>query len=119
MQIRGPVVALAGKSFVIIGGTSGLGFSAARAFLAAGAIGVVITGRNPKTAEAAVTVLGGQARALTGDATAPTHAEEAIALAIESFGAFDGLYHVAGGSGRKLGDGPVHEATDAGIRATL
>jgi NAD(P)-dependent dehydrogenase (short-subunit alcohol dehydrogenase family) len=119
MQTDGPGAALAGKSFVIIGGTSGLGFSAARAFLAAGATGVVITGRNPKTAESAIADLGAKSRVLTGDAASPAHAKDAIDLAIKSFGAFDGLYHVAGGSGRKLGDGPLHEVTDAGIEATL
>jgi NAD(P)-dependent dehydrogenase (short-subunit alcohol dehydrogenase family) len=119
MQTDGPGAALAGKSIVIIGGTSGLGFSAARAFLATGASGIVITGRNPKTAESAVAALGSITRVLTGDASSPAHARDAIDLAIKSFGAFDGLYHVAGGSGRKLGDGPLHEVTDAGIDATL
>ena len=38
---------------------------------------------------------------------------EAIDLAKE-FGGFDGLYHVAGGSGRQMGDGPLHEVTDEG-----
>ena len=29
------------------------------------------------------------------------------------------LYHVAGSSGRRFGDGPLHECTDAGWQATL
>src|SRR5437660_3162549 len=119
MQIRGPGPALAGKSFVNIGGTSGLGFSAARAFLAAGALGVVITGRNPKTAESAVSALGARVRVLAGDACSPAHAEQAINLAVRSFGAFDGLYHVAGGSGRHMGDGPLHDVTNTGVSETL
>ena len=40
-------------------------------------------------------------------------------MAVERFGRLDGLYHVAGGSGRRAGDGPLHEATDEGWRATL
>lgn len=44
----------------------------------------------------------------------PATAPRAIELAIREFGAFHGLYHVAGGSGRKLRDGPLHEMTDAG-----
>src|SRR4051812_33847058 len=119
MQNQGPAAALAGKSLVIIGGTSGLGFSAARAFLNAGARGVVITGRNAKTAQSAATALGNKTRVLTGDACSADHAEKAIALAIKSFGSFDGLYHVAGGSGRKMGDGAVHEVSNGGISATL
>ncbi|HEX3164603.1 MAG TPA: SDR family oxidoreductase, partial [Chitinophagaceae bacterium] len=38
---------------------------------------------------------------------------------IEEFGSFDGLYHVAGGSGRKFGDGPLHELTMEGWNKTL
>ncbi len=111
--------ALRGKAIVIIGGTTGLGESAARACLAAGARGIVITGRNPEHAQAAAQAMGGQCRALTGDACHPDHATGAIALCLEAYGRFDGLYHVAGGSGRKFGDGPLHEVTDAGISATL
>lgn len=110
---------LTGKALVIIGGTTGLGFSAAQAFLAAGAAGIVITGRNPESTAAALASLGERAAALTGDAMDPDHADRAIALAVERFGGFHGLYHVAGGSGRRLGDGPLHEVTDGGIDATL
>jgi NAD(P)-dependent dehydrogenase (short-subunit alcohol dehydrogenase family) len=119
MQNEAPVGALAGKSLVIIGGTSGLGLSAARAFLKSGARGVIITGRNAKTVKSAAAILGKKARVLKGDASTPSHADDAIALAIKTFGSFDGLYHVAGGSGRKMGDGPVHEVSDKGITATL
>jgi NAD(P)-dependent dehydrogenase (short-subunit alcohol dehydrogenase family) len=49
----------------------------------------------------------------------PETATSAIRLAFDSFGQFDGLYHVAGGSGRKAGDGPLHELTDEGIETTL
>jgi NAD(P)-dependent dehydrogenase (short-subunit alcohol dehydrogenase family) len=119
MQNEAPGAALGDKCLVVIGGTSGLGLSAARAFLSAGARGIIVTGRNVKTAGSAAAALGDKVRVLAGDACSPTHAEEAIELALKSFGAFDGLYHVAGGSGRKLGDGPLHEVTDAGIGATL
>ena len=110
---------LAGQVIVVIGGTTGLGFSAARAFLDAGARGVVVTGRNPASADAALAELGDRAAAVTGDACAPGHADKAITLALSRFGGFHGLYHVAGGSGRRMGDGPLHEVTDEGIRATL
>ncbi len=35
------------------------------------------------------------------------------------FGELHGLYHVAGGSGRAQGDGPVHELTDEGWDYTI
>jgi NAD(P)-dependent dehydrogenase (short-subunit alcohol dehydrogenase family) len=110
---------LAGKTIVVIGGTTGLGLSAAKAFLAAGAKGVIVTGRNSANARASVESLGERSRAFSGDACSPTHAPEAIELAVETFGSFDALYHVAGGSGRRMGDGPLHEVTDEGLRATL
>lgn len=110
---------LSGKVIVVIGGTTGLGLSAATAFLHAGAKGVVITGRNPTSMASALESLGSRAAALAGDAIDPTHAPAAIALAVEKFGRFDALYHVAGGSGRRLGDGPLHELTDDGLRGTL
>ncbi len=110
---------LTGQVIVVIGGTTGLGFSAAQAILAAGATGVVITGRNPESVATALETLGEQAAAVTGDACDPAHAEAAIALAGQRFGGFHGLYHVAGGSGRRLGDGPLHEVTDGGVHGTL
>jgi NAD(P)-dependent dehydrogenase (short-subunit alcohol dehydrogenase family) len=109
---------LSGKVVVVIGGTTGLGFSAARAILAAGAHGVVVTGRNPTSVHSAEATLG-RAAALAGDATDPAHAPAAIALAQQRFGGFHALYHVAGGSGRRRGDGPLHEMSDEGLRATL
>lgn len=110
---------LASRVIVIIGGTTGLGLSAAQACLASGAAGVVVTGRNPENAEAASAALGPRSATVTGDAICGAHAEQAIALAVERFGRFDALYHVAGGSGRRMGDGPLHEITDDGIDATL
>ena len=114
-----PTLALEDRVLVIVGGSSGLGLSGAHAFLRAGARGVVITGRNPETCSAALATLGPKARAAVGDATQPHSAAEAIALAQREFGGFHGLYHVAGGSGRKFGDGPLHAMTDEGWAKTL
>jgi len=109
---------LADRTFVIIGGTSGLGYSAAQAFIAAGAR-VVAVGRNPEKVELAGRELGDAALVLPGDAQSPDTADRAIREALITFGGFHGLYHVAGGSGRELGDGPLHEMTDSGWEATL
>jgi NAD(P)-dependent dehydrogenase (short-subunit alcohol dehydrogenase family) len=56
---------------------------------------------------------------LVGDAAEPTTANRAIELAVAQFGRLDGLYHVAGGSGRGKGDGPLHEIDDEGIGFTI
>jgi NAD(P)-dependent dehydrogenase (short-subunit alcohol dehydrogenase family) len=56
---------------------------------------------------------------MTGDAVNPQTAVEAIDFCLRQYGGFDGLYHVAGGSGRKWGDGPLHELTLEGWESTL
>jgi NAD(P)-dependent dehydrogenase (short-subunit alcohol dehydrogenase family) len=109
---------LRGKCLIVIGGTTGLGLSAAMAFIREGA-SVVVMGRNPESVRAAQASLGESGRALVGDATKPEAAERAIRGALKRFGGFHGLYHVAGGSGRKMGDGPLHEITDSGWDDTL
>jgi NAD(P)-dependent dehydrogenase (short-subunit alcohol dehydrogenase family) len=108
-----------GKSIVIIGGTGGLGLSAARAFVARGAR-IVIVGRDPDDAAAAISELGDKGAAkLVCDATDPATADRAIELAVTRFGRLDGLYHVAGGSGRSKGDGPLDAVSDEGIEYTI
>jgi NAD(P)-dependent dehydrogenase (short-subunit alcohol dehydrogenase family) len=109
---------LTGRAVVIIGGTAGLGLSAARACIAAGAR-VVAFGRDDEAADAARDALGSAGVVLRGDATDPSSAPVAIDAAVRTFGRFDALYHVAGGSGRRLGDGPLHEITDDGWRRTM
>src|SRR6185503_14950953 len=109
---------LENKSIVIIGGTTGIGLSAAKAFITAGAR-VVVVGRNPESASQAKKILGENAEALAADATHTETADNSILTCIEEFGSFDGLYHVAGGSGRKMGDGPLHELTLDGWNKTL
>jgi len=109
---------LPGKNIVIIGGTTGLGLSAAKAFIENGAK-VLVVGRNKESVEAAQKELGKNGLAQTGDATKKETAADAIEQCIKKFGGFDGLYHVAGGSGRKFGDGPLHELTLEGWNATL
>lgn len=109
---------LENKKLVIIGGTTGLGLSAAKAFVSEGAQ-VVVTGRNKDSVAEAKQVLGVNGRSVASDATDPGSAAEAITACINEFGTFDGLYHVAGGSGRKMGDGALHELTMEGWNKTL
>ena len=61
---------LANKVIVVIGGTTGLGLSAAKAFINAGAK-VVVVGRNPENVAQAHSTLGTSAKALAGDASEP------------------------------------------------
>ncbi|MBN8576392.1 MAG: SDR family oxidoreductase [Cytophagales bacterium] len=109
---------LQNKSIVIIGGTTGLGLSAAKAFVREGAR-IVVVGRHNDSAHEAAKILGTSALALAGDATVPGTAQHAITACIEKYKSFDGLYHVAGGSGRKFGDGPLHELSLEGWNKTF
>ena len=109
---------LTNKRIVVIGGTTGLGLSAAKAFVAQGAQ-VVVVGRDRANCLKAEKSLLGRGIGVTGDAREPDTAVKAIVLCQQSFGSFDGLYHVAGGSGRRMGDGPLHELTTDGWNKTL
>ena len=110
---------LVGKVIAVIGGTSGIGLSAAKALAACGAK-LVVTGRSQEKIDAAIAALGdGNAAGLAGDAARSQSSIAAIDLAVARFGRLDGLYHVAGGSGRSAGDGRLHQASDAGIDYTI
>ena len=100
------------KCLVVIGGTTGIGLSACEAFMREGA-NVVAIGRNPESVEKAVAKLK-HAVVRSADATVEGTADQAILDCINNFGGFHGLYHVAGGSGRRSGDGPLHELTREG-----
>lgn len=106
------------KVCVIIGGTGGLGLSAARAFVREGAH-VVAVGRDAEKVIRVQRELGAAVRAIAADATDPRTAPRGIEIALGEFGGFHGLYHVAGGSGRRQGDGPLHELSDDGWDSTL
>lgn len=109
---------LEGQTIAIIGGTTGLGLSAAKAMVAEGAK-VGICGRNEDSLRRSLLELGDAAIGLCGDATEPGTSENLIALMLDTFGDLTGLYHVAGGSGRSRGDGCLHEISDEGWRFTL
>lgn len=110
--------ALAGRVVIIMGGTTGLGLSAAQACVREGAR-VVVVGRNNDSVAEAQKTLGSVALAISGDAVDPRTGDNAIEQAVRAFGRFDALYHVAGGSGRRMGDGPLHDITDEGWAYTL
>jgi NAD(P)-dependent dehydrogenase (short-subunit alcohol dehydrogenase family) len=109
---------LSGKCIVIIGGTSGIGLSASRAMIAQGAK-LVIVGGLEETSQEAASLLGSNAFVITADARDAGTAHKAIESCKDQFGGFHGLYHVAGGSGRRLGDGPLHELSLDGWNQTL
>jgi NAD(P)-dependent dehydrogenase (short-subunit alcohol dehydrogenase family) len=105
---------LANKRCLIVGGTSGLGLAAALRFLEEGAR-LVVAGLEAAAPLAAL----GPARFVPCDARRADQVAALFAEAVTFLGGLDVLYHVAGASGRKDGDGPLHECTEDGWQATL
>lgn len=105
-------------SYIIMGGTTGMGLSAALCLNKKGAK-VMVIGRNAESCEKAKSQLGPDCLVLSGDATNPRTIEEAIEMSHKTFGNITGLYHVAGGSGRKFGDGPLDKLTLEGWNKTM
>ncbi|NND35466.1 MAG: SDR family oxidoreductase [Saprospiraceae bacterium] len=101
------------KRIVIIGGTSGIGRSVAISLHKQGAR-VVIQGL-PVAEETYPEGI----EIVHGDLCEGVKSKDAIDACVKIFGGFDGLLHVAGGSGRKWGDGPLHEITQEGWDKTL
>jgi len=85
----------AGRNAVIIGGTSGFGFTTAR-LLADGGARVLITGRDPDRLADARERLGAQAVAVRSDVTAPTDVDALAARVRAEFGAVHALFVNAG-----------------------
>ena len=56
---------------------------------------------------------------LVGDLTHEQVAIDLVSACISKYGRIDGLFNVAGISGRKFGDGPVHECTEQGWETTI
>jgi NAD(P)-dependent dehydrogenase (short-subunit alcohol dehydrogenase family) len=111
---------LASKRCLIVGGTTGLGLAAAARFLEEGAR-LVIAGRSSDKGAEALAALRplGAVDFFAADASVPEQVERLFEQALGCLGELDVLYHVAGISGRRHGDGPLHECSDAGWHATL
>ncbi len=111
---------LAGKRCLIVGGTTGLGLAAAHRFLEEGAR-LVIAGRSEEKGTEAVSRLRpkGAVHFAECDASEPTQVADLFQETIQTLGGLDVLYHVAGISGRRHGDGPLRECTLEGWQATL
>ncbi|HEX6298948.1 MAG TPA: SDR family oxidoreductase [Acidimicrobiia bacterium] len=103
---------LAGKSIVITGAT---GIAAAAAHEVAHQGGkVFVIAIDDKDCHSLISELvagGATAGFRDADLTVEAEADAAFEAAVSFLGGFDGLFAVAGGSGRPFGDGPAHELT--------
>ncbi len=105
----------------VITGSTGIAASTARLAAAKGCRLMVAsrTEANCRKLAESIRAGGGQCEWLAVDLTHPASAETIVEQTVNAYGRIDALYNVAGISGRKFGDGPVHECTDAGWEMTL
>lgn len=111
---------LAGRSVVITGAT-GIAAASAHRFAAEGARLFLIsrTEDHLRTLVDDLGTRGIEAGWATADLADGDQAEAAVARAQERLGRIDGLFAVAGGSGRRFGDALVHELTAEGWDRTM
>jgi meso-butanediol dehydrogenase/(S,S)-butanediol dehydrogenase/diacetyl reductase len=105
---------LEGKVAIITGAGGGIGAAAAMCFAAAGAR-VLAVDRVPDR----LPVASAEVQPFLADVSDASACGAAIAEATRRWGALHVLFNVAGISGRRLGDGPVHECSEEGWDAVL
>jgi NAD(P)-dependent dehydrogenase (short-subunit alcohol dehydrogenase family) len=113
-------VQLQGKRCLIVGGTSGIGLAAAKRFLQEGAR-LVVAGNSAEQGDAALTQFAplGPVHFVLCDATVSDEVDALCQDCVSYLSGLDVLYHLAGGSGRRHGDGSLHECSEEGWHATL
>lgn len=111
---------LADKSIVITGAT-GIAAAAARRAAAEGATVFVVSLAEEDCHHlvSGIRGSGGKAGYAKADLMVETEAETALEQATAFLDGIDGLFAVAGGSGRGFGDGPAHETPLSGWEKTL
>ena len=100
---------------ILITGSTGIAAAAAERCVAEGA-SVFIASRTADHARGLAERLG--AAWAQAELTEEAEVGAAVTAAVERFGRIDGLFSVAGGSGRRFGDGPIHTVTGDAWEAT-
>ena len=105
----------------IVTGSTGIAAASAELFAAEGGRVFVISRNEVHCRELVdrVTAAGGEAAWATADLTEEGPADDAVAAAVDRYGRIDGLFNVAGGSGRRFGDAPIHQITLEGWERTM
>jgi NAD(P)-dependent dehydrogenase (short-subunit alcohol dehydrogenase family) len=111
---------LTGKTIVVTG-ASGIAAAGARSFARQGANVFVISRSESSCQDLAAAIVedGGSAGWAAADLTDEGMTVEAFAVCARTNGPIDGLFAVAGGSGRRYGDGPIHEMPLDGWTKTI
>jgi NAD(P)-dependent dehydrogenase (short-subunit alcohol dehydrogenase family) len=106
---------LHGKILIVTGST-GIGAAVARLASQAGARVLIATSDEESGIPLAAEL---SAELWTGDLVRPAAGESVLAQCLSRFGRVDALCNAAGLSGRRFGDGPIHECTDDGWQVTF
>jgi NAD(P)-dependent dehydrogenase (short-subunit alcohol dehydrogenase family) len=101
----------------MITGSTGIAAATAERAATEGAE-VFVVSRTADHAQELATRIGERAAWAAADLTDEAAVEGAVAAAVRRFGRIDGLFSVAGGSGRRFGDGPIHTVTADAWEAT-
>jgi NAD(P)-dependent dehydrogenase (short-subunit alcohol dehydrogenase family) len=101
---------------ILVTGSTGIAAATAERAVAEGAR-VFIVSRTAENARALAERIG--AGWADADLTVEGEVERAVAAAGDHLGRIDGLFAVAGGSGRRFGDGPIHELSAEGWDRTV
>src|SRR6188472_1048780 len=101
---------------ILITGSTGIAAAAAERFVGEGAT-VFVTSRTAEHARDLAERLG--AAWAQAELTEEAAVDAAVGAVVERFGRIDGLFSVAGGSGRRFGDGPIHTVTADAWEATV
>jgi NAD(P)-dependent dehydrogenase (short-subunit alcohol dehydrogenase family) len=106
---------------VLVTGASGIAASGAWLFAERGASVFVVSRTEEKCVRLADEIVagGGACGWARADLTVEDEADQATLACLDRFGRIDGLFAVAGGSGRRFGDGPLDEMELGGWEATL
>jgi NAD(P)-dependent dehydrogenase (short-subunit alcohol dehydrogenase family) len=105
----------------LIAGTTGIGGASARLFAREGAT-IIAVGRSAENAAElgrALDSLGADHLEIVQDLASPGAEERVLSAALAHCGRVDVLFHVAGISGRKFGDGPLAECSDEGWETVM
>jgi len=115
---------LATKVAIVTGAGGGIGGGAAVRFAAEGARVMLLdraadSGEAAAAAATAAAAHGGAAVFRQTDVTVAADVEAAVRATVARWGRLDAMFNVAGGSGRRFGDGPVAECSEDGWAATI
>ena len=107
---------LAGRNCVIVGGTGGIGLATAKRFVEEGA-NVVVSGRDSQETKHSADLLG--VSGIAADIVQVAEIDHLFHRLREQWKRIDVLIHVAGISGRRWGDGPLHECSNEGWETVM